>query len=69
MGWGTSHGAEGRKRLSLIQMILLLHLKAGFKKSCFTGSAGLFAGDGTLTAVALNFAATLLPQLRRLIVQ
>ena len=50
-------------------MILLLHLKAGFKKSCFTGSAGLFAGDGTLTAVALNFAATLLPQLRRLIVQ
>ncbi len=32
MGWGTSQGAGGRKRLSLIQMILLTHLKAVFGK-------------------------------------
>jgi hypothetical protein len=50
-------------------MILLRHLKAGFEKRGFTGSAGLFSGDGILTAVALYFAATLLPQGRRLIVQ
>ncbi len=32
MGWGTSHGTGGRKHLSLIEMILLRHLKAGFGK-------------------------------------
>ena len=35
----------------------------------FTGSAGLFADDGYLTALALPFAATLRSQRRRLIVQ
>ena len=59
----------GRKRLSLTQMIQLRHLKAGVEKRGFTGSAGLFSGDGTLTSVALHFAATLMPQDRRLIVQ
>ena len=32
MGWGTSQVAGEGKRLSLIQMILLRHLKAGFEK-------------------------------------
>ena len=58
-----------RKRLSLIQMIQLRQLKAGVEKRGFTGSAGLFSGDGTLTSVALHFAATLMPQGRRLTVQ
>ena len=53
----------------MIKMALLRHLKAGVDKRGFTGSAGLFSGYGTLTAVALNFAATPLPQGRRLIVQ
>ena len=53
-------GTEGRKRLSLIQMILLTHLKAGFENG--NGwSAGLFAGDGFLTAVTVYFAVTPFP--------
>ena len=32
MGWGTYYGTGGRKRLWLIQMILLTHFKAGFEK-------------------------------------
>jgi len=33
MGWGASQGTGEGKRLSLIQMILLAHLKAGFETS------------------------------------
>ena len=36
MGWGTSYGAGEGKRLSLIQMVLVTHLKAGFEKSGLT---------------------------------
>jgi len=41
-------------------MILLTHLKAGFENG--NGwSAGLFAGDGFLTAVTVYFAVTPFP--------
>ena len=36
MGWGTYYGTGGRKRLWLIQMILLTHIKAGFEKKGLT---------------------------------
>ena len=43
----------GRKRLSLIQMILLTHFKAGFRKKRLTVVARLVTNDG-LTALLLN---------------
>ena len=39
MGWGTSQVAGEGKRLSLIQMILLRHLKAGFGKKGVTADS------------------------------
>ena len=50
----------GRKRLWLIQMILLTHLKAGFEKKGLTAVARLVGDDG-LTALALNTSASAEP--------
>ena len=53
-------GYGGHKRLSLIKMILLTHLKAGFEKKRLTVVARLVANDG-LTALLLNAGASAQP--------
>ena len=50
----------GGKSLSLIQMILLTHLKAGFEKKGLTVVANLATDDG-LTALLLNAGASAQP--------
>ena len=48
-----------RERLSLIQMILLTHLKAGFGKRLI--AVARLVGDDGLTALALNIGALAQP--------